>query len=85
MHECSSCALDLWRGLTADPIVRVEACIRRLSFLKRVLRLSKECRIVEVSDAIPSGSSCASQSCASSGGETESTSDFESTGLGKQF
>jgi hypothetical protein len=46
-------------GLAGDPMIRVEACIRHFAF-EAWLRLSKECRIVEVSNAYPCESSCAS-------------------------
>ena len=46
---------------------------------ERLLRLSKEFRVVEVSVSILVIELRVAMSCASSGGETESTSDFEST------
>ena len=46
---------------------------------ERLLRLSKEFRVVEVSVSILVIELRVAMGCASSGGETESTSDFEST------
>jgi hypothetical protein len=55
-------------------------CVRQSSY-ERMLRLSKEFRVVEVSVSIMILliELRVAMSCASSGGETESTSDYEST------